>query len=154
MSVYLDWDSINWHSCRYASLTIRYDLNGAETLQTIKLYHIMRYLFKYSFLWKATLPNNGVVLESSINTLQNEQETAQAITLLIQGAAVTQVGLWHFQVQALLYVHYKYREKPQMQTGVESLAHEKLQTHAKVEQSLGESWHHSTRSLENKTSNS
>lgn len=49
----------------------------------------MRYLFKYSFLWKATLPNYGVVLESSINTLQNEWETAQAITLLIQSAAVT-----------------------------------------------------------------
>lgn len=78
MSVYLDWDSINWHSCRYARLTIRYDLNGAETLQTIKLYHIMRYLFKYSFLWKTTLPNYGIVLESSISTLPNEWETAQA----------------------------------------------------------------------------
>lgn len=65
MSVYLDWDSINWHSGRYTSLTIRYDLNGAGTLQTIKFYHIMRYLFKYSFLWKATLPNYGVVLENS-----------------------------------------------------------------------------------------
>lgn len=68
------------------------------------------------------------MLESSINTLQSEWETAQAITLLIQGAAVTQVGLRHFKVQALLYDHYKYRKKTQMQTGVESLAHEKLQT--------------------------
>lgn len=49
----------------------------------------MRYLFKYSFLWKTILSNYGVVLESSISTLQNEWETAQAITLLIQGAAVT-----------------------------------------------------------------
>lgn len=152
MSVYLDWDIINRHSCRYARLAVRYDLNGAETLQTIKLSHIMRYLFKYSFLWKTTLPHYGVVLESSISTLQNGSETAQPITWLTQGdcsqvsgtRALRNAGPALYQLQIYTKVTNAIRG---WISGPWEAVNFLLPTQARVEQSLGESWHRITRSL-------
>lgn len=155
MSVYLDWDSINWHSCRYAMLTVRYNLNGAETLRTIKLSHIMRYLFKYSFLWKTTLPHYSVGLESSISTLQNGSETAQPITLFISRNCSQVSGTQALQSAGPALYQLQIQEKATSASrvwisGPWEAVNSFFSTHATLEQSLGESWHHIARSLKTK----
>lgn len=152
MSVYLDWDSINWHSCRYGRRAVRYDLNGAETLQTIILSHIMRYLFKYSFIWKTTLPHYGAVLESSTGTLQKGAETAQPIILLKQGESSQVSGTQALQSAGPTLYQLQTQEKAPNASrgwifGPWEVVNFLLPACARVEQSLDESWHCNTRSL-------